>query len=218
MAAQRRRRRCLSASSVQAHRNLQGLSSFMRMLNSNNEQGMNIVNFAMKINTYISKLGKLAIFDAINGVFPGLIPCNIISHVQHGHTTHTHTHAHTHTCTYTCTHTCTHTCTYTYTHTHTGGTSWLSNLVLHLLSTVGRPIEAATLRTLLIDPATSERAEYFLRYTVVRDLTAQLQSPNSAQLFRNVHPFLVESTTHFLSMINKQRPVTNRRFSCPTSF
>ena len=43
-AAQRRCQRCLSASSVQAHRNLQGLSSFMRMLNSNNEQGMNIVN------------------------------------------------------------------------------------------------------------------------------------------------------------------------------
>ena len=103
--------------------------------------------------------------------------------------------------------------------THTGEMSWLACLILHLLSNEGRPVEAATLQRLLTGPTTSAKAEYFLRYTVVRDLVTHLQSPNSERLFTNVHPFLLESSTHFLEMLNKQQPVASRRsrhYSCPT--
>ncbi|CAI8042488.1 hypothetical protein GBAR_LOCUS23579 [Geodia barretti] len=53
-------------------------------------------------------------------------------------------------------------------------------------------------------PTTSAKAEYFLRYTVVRDLVAQIQSPNPASVLGDVHPFLVESSTHFSHMVEKQ--------------
>ena len=94
--------------------------------------------------------------------------------------------------------------------------SRLAGLVLNLLSTQGRPLEAATLKGLLRNPTTSAKAEYFLRYTVVRDLVAQLQSPNPASVLRDVHPFLVESSTHFIHMVEKQFPVSRERYSCPT--
>ena len=94
--------------------------------------------------------------------------------------------------------------------------SWLAGLILNLLSTQGRPLEAATLKGLLRNPTTSAKAEYFLRYTVVRDLVAQLQSPNPASVLRDVHPFLVESSTHFIHMVEKQCPVSRERYSCPT--
>ena len=94
--------------------------------------------------------------------------------------------------------------------------SWLAGLVLNLLSTQGWPLEAATLKGLLRNPTTSAKAEYFLRYTVVRDLVAQLQSPNPASVLRDVHPFLVESSTHFIHMVEKQCPVSRERYSCPT--
>ena len=94
--------------------------------------------------------------------------------------------------------------------------SWLAGLILNLLSTQGRPLEAATLKGLLRNPTTSAKAEYFLRYTVVRDLVAQLQSPNPATVLRDVHPFLVESSTHFIHMVEKQFPVSRECYSCPT--
>jgi hypothetical protein len=95
-----------------------------------------------------------------------------------------------------------------------GPVSRLAQLVLRLLK--GRPVEVATLERLLADRTTRARAEYFLRYTVVSHLVAQLQSPNSARVFTNVQPFLVESSSLFIEMVNKQHPVTTKRYSCPT--
>ena len=99
----------------------------------------------------------------------------------------------------------------------------MSNWVVMLASTIGQVswlaelvLEAATLKGLLRNPTTSAKAEYFLRYTVVRDLVAQLQSPNPASVLRDVHPFLVESSTHFIHMVEKQCPVSRERYSCPT--
>lgn len=95
-----------------------------------------------------------------------------------------------------------------------GPVSRLAQLVLRLLK--GRPVEVATLERLLADRTTRARAEYFLRFTVVSHLVAQLQSPNSARVFTNVQPFLVESSSLFIEMVNKQHPVTTKRYSCPT--
>ena len=80
--------------------------------------------------------------------------------------------------------------------------SWLAGLVLNLLPTQRRLLEAATLKGFLRNPTTSAKAEYFLRYTMARDLMAQLQSPNPASVLRDVHPLLVESSTLFLSHLS----------------
>jgi hypothetical protein len=91
----------------------------------------------------------------------------------------------------------------------------LSTLVLSVLSEARRPAEVATLRKLLAENTTRSHAEFFLRYTVVNHLVLQLQSPNSARVFGNVCPCLVESSSQFLRKMDTQVPVTKQRYSCP---
>ena len=95
------------------------------------------------------------------------------------------------------------------------GMSRLSSLVISVLSEARRPAEVTTLRKLLTENTTRSHAEFFLRYTVVNHLVLQLQSPNSARVFGNVCPCLVESSSQFLQKMDTQVPVTKQRYSCP---
>lgn len=98
------------------------------------------------------------------------------------------------------------------------GCSRLSSLILQVLIICRRPVEAATLKKMLSDSTTRTHVEFSLRCTVVNHLVSKLQSPDSAQIFGNVCPSLVESTSQFLKKLNMQHPVAKRRHSCPTFF
>ncbi|CAI8055347.1 hypothetical protein GBAR_LOCUS30229 [Geodia barretti] len=96
----------------------------------------------------------------------------------------------------------------------TGLSSRLGCRILRILLTEGRPFEAATLKNLLKDSSTCNRAEQILHHTVGQ-LVAQLQSAHpTSRVLRNIRPLLMESG-HFLNLINQQHPAKRQCYSWP---